>query len=200
MELIKRDTMGEIPKILQLDVAGNPQKWLDYERYAYYASKDLIAWSMGEYEVVLHGGTNAKTGKQSTLLVNTIIAVKGKTKLKNPEFFNKVALNNTTLFRRDLNLCAYCGNEFPSSLLTRDHIHPVSRGGLNTWMNVVTACSECNLKKDARTPEEANMPLLYVPYEPNRAEYLILKEKHRILADQMEFLLTRVPKQSRLLS
>lgn len=48
-------------------------------------------------------------------------------------------------------------------------------------------CRECNQAKDARTPEEAGMKLLAVPYTPNLAEYLILQNR-KILADQMEFL------------
>ena len=48
-------------------------------------------------------------------------------------------------------------------------------------------CRDCNQEKDARTPEEADMNLLAVPYTPNLAEYLILQNR-KILADQMEFL------------
>src|SRR3546814_5368592 len=65
---------------------------------------------------------------------------------------------------------------------------PASRGGASIWENCVTACRSCNQRKDDRTPEEANMRLLAVPYIPNLAEYLILSNR-RILADQMEFLL-----------
>ncbi len=43
---------------------------------------------------------------------------------------------------------------------------PRSRGGKNTWANLVTCCSSCNLKKGNRTPEEANMKMLYRVYEP----------------------------------
>lgn len=188
----------ELPLVLQLDVSGNPQRWITYEDSAYYYSKDLVAWSMGEVDFTLFGGTSALTGKQSTLTMNTIIAVKGKMSDKQSFVSMRVPLSNKTLFRRDCNICAYCGDEFQAGDLTRDHIIPSSRGGANSWMNCVTACSSCNKIKDDRTPEEAKMQLLYVPYEPNRAEYLILQNR-RILADQMEFLLARVPKQSRLL-
>jgi hypothetical protein len=41
------------------------------------------------------------------------------------------------------------------------------------------------------------MPLLYVPYVPNRHEQFILRNR-RILADQMEYLLAGVPRTSRL--
>jgi hypothetical protein len=46
-------------------------------------------------------------------------------------------------------------------------VMPVCRGGLNDWGNVVTACSPCNNRKGGRTPEEARMPLLSDPAEPN---------------------------------
>ena len=64
-------------------------------------------------------------------------------------------------------------------------------------MNVVTACRACNQRKGNRTPEDARMELIYAPYVPNRAEFLILANR-RILADQMEFLKQHVSANSRL--
>jgi len=64
-------------------------------------------------------------------------------------------------------------------------------------MNVVTACRSCNQRKSGRTPEEARMQLLYAPYVPNKAEYLILSNRN-ILADQMDFLARHVPSASRI--
>ncbi len=66
-------------------------------------------------------------------------------------------------------------------------------------MNVVTACVLCNNKKDSKTLKEAKMELLYVPYEPNHFESMILQNRN-ILADQMEYLLSGVPKHSRILT
>jgi hypothetical protein len=86
---------------------------------------------------------------------------------------------------------------FPISRLTRDHVTPFSQKGKDSWMNSVTACRGCNERKGNRTPEHAGMELIYLPYVPNRAEYLILTNR-RILADQMEFLAQHVPAQSRL--
>mgnify|MGYP003694126713 CR=1 FL=1 len=81
--------------------------------------------------------------------------------------------------------------------LSRDHVVPVSRGGTDSWTNTVTACRSCNTRKGGRSPEQARMPLLYVPYVPNRHEHFILRNR-RILADQMEYLLAGVPRTSRL--
>lgn len=189
--------MTNHPLILQLDVAGNPCRWINYEQAAYYAAKDLIAWTVGEDGFRILGGTSRLTGTTSFLDLNTIIAVRGE--IGDKHLFRTPTLTNRALFRRDQNVCAYCGNLFTAEHLTRDHIHPRSTGGKDRWENVVTACGSCNKHKDNRTPEQASMKLLYVPYAPNRAEYLILMNR-TILANQMEFLLGRVTKQSRLLN
>lgn len=80
-------------------------------------------------------------------------------------------VTNTFLFARDGYTCQYCGRHRRElrgrQFLTRDHILPVSRGGTNTWQNVVTACSPCNNRKGNHTPAEAHMELRTEPREPN---------------------------------
>jgi len=66
-----------------------------------------------------------------------------------------------------------------------------------SWMNVVAACRHCNGHKRNRLPEESGLELMYAPYVPNKAEYLILTNR-RIFADQMEFLRQHVAAHSRL--
>lgn len=186
------------PLILALDVAGNPHQWITHEDAAYYYTKDLVAWDFGSEGCVLHGGTSRMTNEQSRLAMSSIIAIKGKN--LRPELmarYNKPTLTNRALFERDRHLCAYCGNVFHASSLTRDHVDPSSRGGENSWTNCVTSCKRCNNAKGDRTPAEYGHDLLYVPYTPNRAEYLILTNR-KILGDQMEFLMSKVPQHSRL--
>lgn len=62
---------------------------------------------------------------------------------------------------RDNHTCQYCGRRFHPAALTLDHVMPRSRGGRNTWENLVAACNPCNRRKDNRTPEEAGMPLIH---------------------------------------
>lgn len=64
--------------------------------------------------------------------------------------------------RRD-GRCAYCTK---GKAETVDHIVPQSRGGRNTWMNLVGCCFRCNQYKADRTPAEAGMKLLLTPYVP----------------------------------
>lgn len=187
--------INEIPLILQLDIAGNPSRWVTYEEAAYYYAKDLVAWAAGENDYTIWGGNSRHTGMRSSLNLNTIIAIKGE--LATKQLHRIPTLTNRALFRRDQHICAYCGGYFTHAELTRDHIVPRSKGGPNKWENVVTSCSSCNKFKDDRTPEQAGMKLLYIPYAPCRAEHLLLLNRH-VLADQMEFLKARVPAYSRI--
>ena len=178
--------------ILKLVAAGTPIRWIDYEKAAYYVTKGLVQWSYGDESVLLHGGTN-RDGAQSTLTLPSIMAIKGpiSTRRGTPR------LEKRSLLRRDRYMCAYCGNVFKECDLQMEHIVPDSRGGEASWMNLVAACGHCNSRKANKTPEEAKMKLLYVPYVPNLHEGLIL-EGRRIMADQMNFLMQGVPKHSRL--
>lgn len=64
---------------------------------------------------------------------------------------------------RDRHVCAFCG----AHATTVDHIRPRSRGGTNTWLNVVACCADCNSVKADRTPFEAGMKRLHcTPYAP----------------------------------
>jgi 5-methylcytosine-specific restriction endonuclease McrA len=80
-------------------------------------------------------------------------------------------VTNTFLFARDGYRCQYCGRASfelrPRESLTRDHVVPISRGGLNVWTNVVTACSACNTRKANHLATECGMHLLHPPVEPH---------------------------------
>lgn len=83
-------------------------------------------------------------------------------------------VTNTFLFARDGYKCQYCGRHKSQlrgrEFLTRDHIVPVSRGGGNSWQNVVTACSPCNNRKGSHLLTEVGMHPLHPPHEPNYVE------------------------------
>lgn len=189
--------LSDAPLILTLDSHGAPNRWVTWQQACFYYAKNLVAWTLGETAFTVFGGVSRQTGERSSISGNSIMAIKGKAMAMRA--FNHIPpLNNRELFRRDRHTCAYCGGEFGFLKLTRDHITPASRGGRDVWMNVVTACRHCNGIKRNRTPEEAGIELIYAPYIPNRAEYLILTNR-RILSDQMEFLRPHISSQSRVL-
>lgn len=181
--------------VLALDVTGIPVQWVELEKAITLHVTDRIAWELGDTTVVFRGGTNRQTGLVSTVSTRSIIAVRGHAlRMARAE---PLRVSRERLFARDHHLCAYCGQRYRQTDLTIEHIVPEAQGGLTTWQNVVTACRSCNQRKANRTPEQAGMPLLYLPYRPNRWEGMILRNR-RILVDQMEFLLAGVPQHSRL--
>jgi hypothetical protein len=185
-------------KILKLNIAGRPVSWITREQGALMYCRDQVAWEAGIRFVRLRGGTCRATGRRSVLFVSTIVASTGGA--AEYDLLNDVPpLTNRNLFARDKHMCLYCGDYLYDCELTRDHVVPVSRGGADTWENVVTACRLCNHRKADRLLEEIDMNLLAVPYVPNRAEGLIL-ENRDILGDQMEFLQAYAGKRAQLLS
>lgn len=171
-------------RILKLDITGRPLHWIGLQEAASLWVKELVSWTVGDPTLKIQGGINRLSGRPSKLEFPPVIAVKGKSKR---DFSLAPPLNNRWLFARDGYLCLYCGEPFSYQNLTRDHVFPKGLGGKNTWENCVAACRSCNNHKGCRTPEQAGMKLLAVPYKPNRYEFLALSNRH-ILADQMDFL------------
>ena len=67
--------------------------------------------------------------------------------------------NRRNIFLRDNYSCVYCEKQLSTEELSVDHVLPKSRGGKDTWDNLVTACKTCNCAKGDRTPEEAGMEI-----------------------------------------
>lgn len=184
-------------QILRLNIAGQPIEWLNWQEAVTLYAREIVAWSMGDIVRQVHGGTCRATGRQTLMELPSILASDGE-RLARPR--TTYPLNNRALFARDRHLCLYCGNQFAAATLTRDHVVPLSRGGLDVWENVVAACRRCNQHKGNALLHRINMQLLATPYRPNLAEYLALVNDRRIRTDQMEFLSSQFSKNYRLLS
>lgn len=182
------------PRVLSLDAHGRILDWISWQDAACLYAREAVAWTLGDPCLTIHGGYNRLRGEQSTLELHPIIAARGHA--RGHALDPTPTLTNVALFARDAYLCMYCGNDFPRQHLTRDHVLPVSHGGRDVWENVVCACYHCNSRKGGRTPQQAGMPLLAVPFRPSWVEHLILSNRH-ILADQMAFLTSHLPKRRR---
>ena len=183
-------------QVLRTDAAGMPIDWISYKDAARCYHAGLVLYSCGNLIYRVRGGVSGLTGLQSVIEVSSIIATpsEAQSRLHHLPTYTP-PLTNKTLFSRDDYVCMYCGNAFGRGDLSRDHVRPVSQCGENIWSNVVTACKRCNNFKAGRTPEQAGMQLIAVPFMPTHAEYVYLRGR-RVLADQMAFLKAHFPRTS----
>ncbi|MFI7585593.1 HNH endonuclease [Spongisporangium articulatum] len=80
-----------------------------------------------------------------------------------------VPVSRRGVLRRDDHRCAYCGLH----ATTIDHVLPRSRGGRDTWENLVACCVRCNNVKGNRTPEEKGWTLRVRPGVPRGPQWVV---------------------------
>lgn len=192
-------------KVLALDKSWNPHSWISKDAAITLEAKGLVIDHIGDDLITYRGGENSLTHQQSELMTASIIVIAGESESKR---FKSPSLTNSSLFQRDRFICAYCAGLYAPQALTRDHVKPVSKGGADAWMNVVTACKACNNMKGDLLPGSflphgmlspqgtRTMDPIYLPYVPCRAEAMIMRER-TIRADQMAFLLSRITNKAR---
>lgn len=103
--------------------------------------------------------------------------------------FKEVKFTRRNIYEHYRYHCCYCGKRCPSNELNLDHIMPRSRGGKTDWMNVVTACIGCNLKKGSSLPEEVGMKLVIKPSKPtvNPSFRMILRSPVKMKTSWQKF-------------
>lgn len=151
-----------------------------------YANYDLASWTevselRAEFEPEKHDWVRTV---RFDLAVPRIIRLLGYDRLPR----QTVKLNRRNLFARDRNRCQYCGNLFPTSELSIDHVLPRSQGGPDTWENLVCACVRCNARKGGRTPTQAHMKLVTKPVRPKRNPLIAVKLGNEKYASWKAFL------------
>jgi 5-methylcytosine-specific restriction endonuclease McrA len=141
---------------------GEAQAVVDYQFYDF--DEWVVCW---EDAVKESKHMEAKIVRSQTLC----IAVPEIIRLKNYKkfLFRRPKLSRAALFRRDDDTCQYCGRQKSKKDLNIDHVFPQSRGGKNSWKNLVVSCIPCNNRKKDKTPKEAGMPLIREPYMPHWA-------------------------------
>jgi 5-methylcytosine-specific restriction endonuclease McrA len=102
------------------------------------------------------------------------------------EEYNKIpsqsrSVSRKSILMRDRFTCQYCRHPFPAAALTMDHVIPRSRGGQNTWENLVTCCFPCNNRKGNMTLAEAGMVLMKKPARVG------IHAKHRLLIEPGQY-------------
>jgi hypothetical protein len=82
-----------------------------------------------------------------------------------------VRYSRKNILTRDEYTCQYCGHRKKDEM-TLDHVIPRSKGGDNSFTNLVTCCKDCNLKKGNKTIKEVGMKLLKQPETPKWKSFI----------------------------
>ena len=100
--------------------------------------------------------------EKAQFLSGRVIRLLNYVKLPLSKIMN-ITPSRSMIYKRDNNTCQYCGSK---SKLTIDHVLPRSKGGKDTWENLVVACSSCNTKKSDKLLEQTGMKLVRKPRAP----------------------------------
>lgn len=141
---------------LLLNASYEPIRVVDLERAMYY----LLT---GKAEIV---EAYDKVVRSVSQVFQHPKVIKLKKYVKIKQHLKGVKYSRKNILARDKMICQYCGTKCSSKTATLDHVMPKSRGGKNSWENIVTSCGDCNNKKDDRTPQEAGMVLRNRPRRP----------------------------------
>ena len=90
-------------------------------------------------------------------------------------------LSAGTIRERDGNRCQYTGRLLKPDEGNLDHVVPRSRGGADTWENLVWSSKAVNTRKGNRLPHEAGLKLLATPRAPKELPVTVhLRNTHDI--------------------
>ena len=126
----------------------------------------IILLYLGKAELISHKQRKALHSVKKTMPYPTIVRLLIYIRVP----FKKIVLSRKNILRRDMYKCQYCHQS--DKVLTIDHIIPKSRGGDDSWENLITACVECNNKKGDRTPEELKVQLHKKPTKPSHITFM----------------------------
>ena len=85
------------------------------------------------------------------------------------------------IFKRDSFTCQYCGMKAPDVVLQVDHVHPVSKGGDNEILNLITSCDACNSGKGAKRLDDKSV------IQKQRKQLAALQERRQQLDMMLEW-------------
>jgi 5-methylcytosine-specific restriction endonuclease McrA len=121
-----------------------------------------------EHETLWVGTTSGKIAMPTVVrFITGIIAARLRSIKKTHKPSKKM------LWKRDSGKCQYCDSKISLSSATIDHVVPRSRGGKETWRNLVIACSKCNCKKGSSLTSECGMIPITKPSIPKLSIYYI---------------------------
>jgi 5-methylcytosine-specific restriction endonuclease McrA len=152
-----------------------------YEPLAVISFKRALVLVMGGKATVVAAdathpvlATSGEWQRPSVILLTRYVRIPGG---------RRMPVSRRGVLRRDGQRCAYCGH----SATTVDHVLPRSRGGADSWENLVACCLRCNNIKGDRTPAEMGWALRMTPRAPHGASWVV-RGAERTQPDWDEFL------------
>ena len=124
--------------------------------------KAITLWCQGKVEIV---STYDREVRSVTFSIKLPSVIRLLRRIRVRRTVEYVPFSRANIYARDNHSCQYCGDAFPTSELTFDHVVPVAQGGRKDWENIVTCCITCNRRKGGRTPEQAG----HAPDPPSAA-------------------------------
>jgi 5-methylcytosine-specific restriction endonuclease McrA len=121
----------------------------------------------------------------SVIRVPTVVVAVNYAKMPMRMFRGKPT--KEALWRRDNGTCQYTGKPVSKHDANIDHVIPRSKGGKDTWANMVVSSKDINTKKGNRLNSEVGLKLIRTPVAPGATPVcdLITEAKH---ADWQHFM------------
>lgn len=142
-----------------------------------------VTWEEWITLPIREGDNAVRTSRGAIRVPTVIVAVNfAKVPKKRPK------LNARNIRERDGNRCQYTGRLLHPEEGSLDHVVPRSRGGVDTWENLVWSAKEVNQRKADRLPHEAGLKLLTVPRAPKELPVTALLRNPHDVAEWKLFL------------
>ena len=141
-----------------------------------------VTWDEWITLPIRDGDNLVRTTRGPIRVPTVIVAVNfAKVPKKRPKLCAK------TIRERDGNRCQYTGQLLKPDEGSLDHVLPRSRGGADTWENLVWSSKDVNTRKGNRLPHEAGLKLLSVPRAPKELPVTALIRNAHGIADWKVF-------------
>ena len=163
--------MVDAQRTLVLNQSYEPIKVVSWQRA-------VTLLTLGKVEVLEEYDWTVRTVTIVVKVPAVVRLLRAFRRRKQPVKFSRV-----NIYARDRYTCQYCGEKKPIGELTYDHVVPRALGGKTEWSNIVTACQDCNLRKGARTPQQAGMALRTQPARPTWIPAVTIKVSLRSMPD-----------------
>jgi 5-methylcytosine-specific restriction endonuclease McrA len=160
-------------RTLVLNAGFEPLAVVSFKRALVLVMNDKATVVAADYDNPVYGSSGAYE-RPSVILLTRYVRIPSS---------RLIPVSRRGVLRRDNQRCAYCGG----SANTIDHVLPRSRGGQDSWENLVACCLRCNNVKGNRTPGEMGWNLRIRPRAPHGTSWLV-RGVERSLPQWEEFL------------